>query len=227
MDIVKMLGNIIQKWGLIAGFHFVLFSGIIMYILKRTEKGKTLAYRIKEIFGKKPQLYDLHEHIMFTNLRKYIDYDIQHFRLSNKLREAIFKDFLLIQFITIKKHFQAFLNRGDVNLMSDELFRTRMQDCITEIVKSYEGKARSEGIPEVVIIKYNEWYESKIQAMHEFIITVCDDQDIYEDNYYKTKVIFEFITNINNLTIFEAKRTLIHLNGELNKVVYKGISHGD
>lgn len=227
MDIIKMLGSIIQKWGIIAGFHFVLFSVIILYLVKKTEKGKTLWYRVKEIFGKKPESNDLQDHVMFTNLRKYIDYDIQHFRLSNKLREAIFKDFLLFQFTVIKKHFQSFLKRGDVNLMSDELFRTKMEDCITEIVRSYEAKARSEGIPEIVITKYNEWYESKIQAMYEFIVVVCDDKDIYEDNYSKTRVIFEFITNINNLTIFEAKRTLIHLNGELNKVVYKGISHDD
>lgn len=225
MDIVKILGGIVQKWGVIAGLHFVFFSAIILYIIRKTEKGKTLLYRIKEIFGKKQQLNDLLDHVMFTNLRKYIGYDIQHFRLSNKLREAIFKDFLLFQFIVIQKHFEVFLNRGDINLMSNELFRARMEDCITEIVNSYESKARSEGIPEIVIIKYNEWYESKVLAIREFIVTVCTDKDIYEDNYSKTKVIFEFITNINNLTIFEAKKTLIHLNGELNSIRYKGISH--
>ena len=146
MDIIKMLGSIIQKWGIIAGFHFVLFSGILLYLVKKTEKGKTLWYRIKEIFGKKSEPNDLQDHIMFTNLRKYIDYDIQHFRLSNRLREAIFKDFLLFQFTVIKKHFQSFLRRGDVNLMSDELFRTRMEDCITEIVKSYEERILEKGV---------------------------------------------------------------------------------
>lgn len=223
MDYISILGNIIKNWGILAGFHFVVLSVVLYILFHRTERGKTIFSHIKEVlFGNKPK-NDLANHIMFVNLRKYINYDIQHFTLNEKLREAIFKDFLMIKFTIVKLQFEQFLSRGDLDAMSDKLYQEKMQECISDIVKSYEYKAKEMGIPDVAIARFNEWYDDKVQAMYAFIITVCEDTDIYNDNYTKTRVIFDFINHINNFTILGIKKVLLSFNGELNKQSYKGI----
>ena len=151
--------------------------------------------------------------------------DIQHFELGEKLREAIFRDFLLIKFTIIKKQFEAFLERGDLEAMSDQLFVERMQECISEIIKGYEYKAKEMGIPEIAVKRYTEWHDDKIQAIYAYITSVCEDKDVYKDNHTKTRVIFDFMNHINNFTILGVKKVLLSFNGELNKQTYKGITY--
>lgn len=164
----------------------------------------------------------LANHKMFHNLRIYLNYEIQHLVIGEKLREALFRDFLIFHFTCIKNEYIHFLERGDLEKMNSDIFKARMIECQDNIVRKYEEKALQEGIPEVVIQKYNEWNEQRIRDCYDYIANVCDEQ-VFQTNTAKTAVIFDFMIHILNLTVMSAKDTLIRLNGELDKVVYKGI----
>lgn len=226
MEIVQLLLQIVKKYGIVAGIHTVILASILFIIIKRTVKGKNIWEFIRDSFEKKGPR-GLSNHPMFVNLRRYINYDIQHLVINDRIREAIFKDFLLIKFSVIQKHFETFLSRGDLDLMSDDLYYQRMTDSVAEIIKSYENKVRDEGIPAIVVVKFSKWHEDIVFALYDYIKTVCDDRDIYTDNYAKTTVIFDFVNHINNLTLLSAKKTLIDLNGEISKLTYKGIRGDD
>lgn len=161
-------------------------------------------------------------HKLFQNLRIYLNYEIQHLVIGEKLREALFRDFLIFHFTCIKNEYTHFLERGDLEKMDAQTYKLRMMECQENIVKFYEEKAIREGIPDVVIRKYNEWNEQRIKDCYEYISNICDEQ-IFQTNTAKTAVIFDFMIHILNLTVISAKDTVIRLNGELDKVVYKGI----
>jgi len=225
MDVIEILGEITKKWGIIAGFHFLLFSAIIYSLIHKTSNGKTVWSYIKKIlFHKTRTQYDLSNHIMFINLRKYINYDIKHFTLGEKLREAIFRDFLLIKFTIVEDEFKKIIEDNNLELMSNEVYSKRMQDCIANIVRMYEIRAKENGIPDIAINRFNEWYDDKVQAIYAFIISVCEDTDIYNNNNIKTKVIFDFMNHINNFTILGIRKVLLGFNGELSKLTYKGVT---
>ena len=221
MDYVQILGEIIKRWGLIAGFHFLLFSAIIYILIHKTNNGKTIW---NKLFHKTKIKYNLSNHVMFINLRKYINYDIKHFTLGEKLREAIFRDFLLIKFTIVEDEFKKIIEDDNLELMSNEVFSKKMQDCIANIVRMYEIKAKESGIPDIAINRFNEWYDDKVQAIYAFIISVCEDTDIYNNNNIKTKVIFDFMNHINNFTILGIRKVLLGFNGELSKLTYKGVT---
>jgi len=222
MDVIEILGEITKKWGLVAGFHFLLFSTIIYILIHKTINGKTLW---NKLFNKTKTKYNLSNHVMFVNLRKYINYDIKHFTLGERLREAIFRDFLLIKFTIVEDEFKKVIEDNTLELMSNEVYSKRMLDCIVNIVKLYEIKAKEAGIPDIAITRFTEWYDDKVQAIYAFIINVCEDTDIYNDNNIKTKVIFDFMNHINNFTILGIRKVLLDFNGELSKLTYKGITY--
>jgi hypothetical protein len=98
-----------------------------------------------------------------------------------------------------------------------------MLESVNNIVRKYEQKALQDEIPQIVIDRFNEWHSERIKQTFEVINDVCYD-DIYSTNTMKTKIIFDYILVIVNWTIADAKKTLINLNGELNKITYKGIT---
>lgn len=232
MDILKTIINFASAKGLVLTIH-VTAIGTFVYFLVKSESFRT---RVSDALKRLIRFNrtdnhgytqdDLKNHALFTRLRKYINYDIQHFKLGEPLREAIFKDFLLFKFTALQKHFENFLSKGDLTKMSDGLYKSRMLECVDEIIKTYERKAVEEGIPNIVIIKFNNWHRNRIEAVYDYISQVCDD-DLFESNIIKTRMIFDFIVHINNFTLIDAKKTLIHMNGELSKETYKGIKAKD
>jgi hypothetical protein len=166
---------------------------------------------------------DLIDHHMFYSLKTYLSYEIQNLYIPERLRDAIFKDFLIFKLSSIRHSFENFLKKGDLEKLTPTAYHTRMLECINEIVRRYEAKALDQKIPQVVIDRFNYWNSDHIRQLYNVINDVCDD-DIYTNNTIKTKIIFDYVVVVINWTISDAKKTLIDLNGELNKITYKGIS---
>lgn len=227
MDIVDLIEKVFQKWGWkgLIPFGIITIIGGTLWKIPSSRK-YALRYLRRFVFKRVEQL-DLTDHLMFLNLNKFIVNDIKHFKLKNKLREAIFRDFLLIKFMSVKRNFESFISTHDLNSMSSSKFQARLLECMNDITRDYERRALEQGIPEIVISKFNEWNEPKVSAIYEYVGDVCDDNELYPDNFTKMRIILDFIYHINNFTIMDAKKTLTYLNGQLNDVVYKGITNSD
>lgn len=173
--------------------------------------------------GMKITQEDLVDHHMFYSLKTYLSYEIQQLYIPERLRNALFKDFLIFKLTSIRHAFENFLKKGDLEKLSPGAYHTRMLECINEILRRYESKALEEKVPQVVIDRFNQWHSDRVKQMYEVINDVCDD-DAYANNTIRTKIIFDFVVVVINWTISDAKKTLINLNGELNKIEYKGIT---
>lgn len=226
MDLFKIVFEFAKEKGTLSTLTILLFCTISIVIVFNAKKD-VFKNLWKRIFGKKNTIFDqtkLLDHHLFYQLRRYINRDIQYFSLSEKLREALFKDLLLFKFTAIQKAYLSFLLKGDMEQLSQSAFHNKMSEIREDIIKAYETKALEEKMPLIVLEKFNEWHKDRIDAIYNWIDLVCEEE-IYSTNAERTKVIFDFIVHINNQTILDAKKTLINLNGALNNVTYKGITY--
>lgn len=221
-DINTLIANLLKS-GNLKSIIVVVIS--VLLLMAGHVTYKFLIKKIENWKVKKSELTqkDLLNHAMFQNLRTYLNYEIQHLVIGERLREAIFRDFLIFVFTSVKKEFTFFLENGDMEKMSSHLYLTRILECNDNVIKKYEQKAIDEGMPQIILTKFNEWHQCRIDSTYEFLKEVCSD-DIFLSNTDKTKVIFDFMVHILNMTIVDAKKTIVNLNGQLDDVVYKGVT---
>jgi len=223
MEFVKLITDLIQKNGL----SFVIVLMFLALIAGLGILGFKWALKVIDhmrINGIGIDQDDLANHAVFQTIRKNINYDIHNLVIGEKLREAIFRDFLMFVFSSTRDELQNFLNRGNLDKMDDSLYKTRLLETIDSMIKGYEGKAITEGIPPVVVQKFNDWHNSRITMLYDFLNDICDSQELFDSNIARTKIVFDFFVHLLNLTIVDARKTLVTLNGQLDPVVYKGIS---
>lgn len=163
-------------------------------------------------------------HSFFRSVQKMINYEIQHIEIKERLRRAIFRDFLLIIFTVYHDKIRNFVTSGNMDQMSSELFHNKLHSLVTEIIQEYERLAIREKIPEAVITKYNKWHQDKTEVIYRFVDDVCEADDWYVSNSVKFYSFLNQMTSILDLTLIDARKTLVHLNGELDKIEYKGIT---
>jgi hypothetical protein len=220
-SLLKLIFGFLDKhtiWELIAYISlFILLCFIILGFKLLWIKIRKPKHNIKVTQA------NLAEHHMFYSLKTYLSYEIQQLYIPERLRNAIFKDLLIFKLTSIRHSFENFLKRGDLEKLTPGAFHTRMLECVNEILRRYEAKALEEKIPQIVIDRFNQWHSDRIKQMYETINDVCDDES-FSNNSIRTKIIFDSIVVVINWTISDARKTLINLNGELNKVEYKGIT---
>lgn len=221
MNLYELIAQIILKYG-IKVFYVILFSCAAYLAWTKSYK-----YLFNKIFNRRKsqnnyKQKDLYNHHLFQKLRTYLSYEIQYLVIGERLREAVFRDLLIIMFTSIKNEFLHFLEKGNIERMDSSLYRTRILGCIDNIMKEYKEKARKNDIPEIVLIKFDEWYRDYTEAIYSFIKDIDNDRT-FLSNAAKTSVIFDFMVHVLNMTVVNARKTLVHLNGELDGTMYKGI----
>ncbi len=167
---------------------------------------------------------ELLNHTFFRSIKKMTSYEIQHLDIKERLRRAIFRDFLLIKFTVIHNRIRAFIMAGDMNQMDTNTFHDKLSLLVTDIITEYEATALDEEIPEIVISKFNKWHSGKAETVFNFVNDICEADDWYVLNTVKFYSFLNQMVSILDLTLIDARKTLINLNGELDKVVYKGIT---
>ena len=167
---------------------------------------------------------ELMNHSFFRTVKQMINYEIQHIDIKERLRRAIFRDFLLIKFTVIHDRIKNFITAGNMDSMSSELFHNKLHSLITEIIQDYEALAIKETIPDIVIAKFNGWHRDKAAIVYKFVDDICEADDWYVSNTVKFYSFLNQMTSILDLTLIDARKTLVHLNGELDAVVYKEIT---
>ena len=167
---------------------------------------------------------ELMNHSFFRTVQKMINYEIHHIDIKERLRRAVFRDFLLIKFTVIQDKIRSFVLSGDMDLMSSDVFHNKLHALITEIIREYESIALQQGIPDIVVNKFNKWHQDKAEIVYNFVNDICEADDWYVSNSVKFYSFLNQMVSILDLTLIDARKTLIALNGDLSKLIYKGIS---
>jgi len=230
LEILKFLYEVATKDGL--GFIFALallallvfsWPTILKVIKKALEKvGRTIGEE-NEVDVDQESLYT---HPFFREVNRKLNWEVPHFRIEDSLRSALCKDFLMIKLSAIAAKCKSFIAAGDMNKLTEEDFMRRLDLLVLDIIKEYEDKARQEKIPDIFISRFNDWHSGRIEVIYKFLqdITEPSANDFYQTNTTKFYSFLNLMTVIMDLTLLDAGKTIIHLNGELSKETYKGIT---
>jgi len=166
--------------------------------------------------------YDILKHDIFINLEDYINSRIFALVINERLRSAIYIDFLGIKFGAIHQELYEFFERGDVNRLPKEEFRYKFLELIVNIIVLYEGRARMTGIPHIAISRFNQWHRKTVDHI------TCEIKRLTSPLRVKlnSEIAMEILDVINEsleATLNECQVALKELNGQLDMVEYKGI----
>lgn len=221
MDIVKILIEIAKS----GNIKIIVLVVVLLFVFYGIKLGYQFISKVIATY-KFPQAAeiktkDLINHRLFRELACKISYDIKHLKIDEPLRQAIFRDFIGYEFEAIRDGYLKLIASDLDELTNDEL-KNKLTETIIDIINNYEAKARQGLIPEIVISKFNEWHKDRINQLRDCINEICEDP-VLRSNAFKVKVFFDFNVWVIFLTINDAAKTLIYLNGELSNQTYKGI----
>ena len=185
---------------------------------------------IKSLFGKwfKPRMNSMvyaPKDILLSKLRYYLDFKIESLEMTEYGRTKIFRDLLRYKFESYEEMITNIEEIENFDGLGRRELYNAIIGCLASITESFEIKAKSEGIPSIVIHKYKSWRKSTLDYTlknAEFITM----SPIYKTNKDIMNAVYLLNIALLELTIAEAEKGLSDLNGELTGLEYKGYTIG-
>jgi len=178
----------------------------------------------KEDFVTEHSCHELLTHTFFRSITRMIDQEIDKLEIVEPLRAKIFKNFLKIQFNVTHDLVRDFILEDHMNDLDIKVFHSKLYALVTKIINDYEAIAIKDEIPPIVIEKFNKWHNDKIDTIYNFINDICEAGDWYGSNTVRFYSFLTQLVSMLDLTLLDARKTLVLLNGELDKVTYKGVT---
>lgn len=158
--------------------------------------------------------------ILNSKLVYWIELKIPSFELNEKVRTSILTDMLLIKFNLFKSKL-ALMETSDIDDISSNQLYNRIIKCLADITTEFDNKIRVEGIPEIVISRYNErhkkTYDYFLLTLESLILS-----DVYDSNKCRLDVFHLLLIGYLQTIILDVEQILSTLNGSLSGKYYKG-----
>lgn len=231
MDSVTQLGTAIQNYGLtsvlIGAIIYLVIQAITMVIKFLLERKKEKKEEPKQDTAIKNNKYIPHEIMSIKQLKNYhtilikidslIKVRIPLMNLGGPVRTKIFKNMLTIYFNNFKKAIDELLE-DDINL---DNFGYKNQTMIDKVLTDSTEQWREDGIPPIVISKFQDWNSSRI-AYITLTINDINSSQVIDTAVEKEYMALNLYSGVIYLTFIDAEKTLINLNGDLTGQYYKG-----
>lgn len=166
---------------------------------------------------------ELKFHTFFSNAEYRIVAEIPSLEImpEKPVKERMYKDLILIE---TKVIYDSCLEIIDMDFAdwSAEQWQNAIAKKVTDMISTISKKCREEGIPDIVIIKYNRWNMASFDMLYEYI-KILGMSATYPDNLTRTNTLL-IIMNLLLVTIVaDAEKSLRELNGEVAGKQYKGL----
>lgn len=162
--------------------------------------------------------------VLLSKITYWTEFKINHLNIIDNGRRAIFKDLLMIKFLTFKDYINKSHTIYTNKMGSSELY-TAIVTCFNESIGQYNVRAKELKIPDIVLSKFNEWQIKSFEFTLKSAELICYS-NVYGNNDMRIQAVFSLFTAMMELTIAEAEKTLTDLNGELSGIEYKGVVCG-
>lgn len=196
---------------------FPSLSGIILFFLK------LFIYDRHILLGKdkkkKVEEKSTPAHPIFLEIKELLR-EIAYQDFGNAGKNAIFKSMINTQYNMYISHIEQFLKNATFGSPID--LRDRCRNLILTIVSDYEQKWVMDGIPLIVIQKFREINQTRLDLLLSDIDTIA----FYRFNIEKDETIFYIIISITFMLKFglttDSINVIKQLNGELKGITFNG-----
>ena len=173
-----------------------------------------------------PTPVDLLRHVFFGTMDLYLKTKVLSLSLPEKGRELIFRDFLKIKFQTFTTNVYSWLveHQQNLNHMDAETLNTEILKLVANGVQEYETRAEKEGIPHVVVERFRKFHNPHVDFVSANITNVCQCEWLIVSNTERMGFILNSLMHAFEVTLIDAEAVLCDINGELDGVVYKGVT---
>lgn len=213
---------IIADYGLLGGISIVLviFVGFILYkfIVAKidiwaTKKKSNTTNMIKD---------NLKYHSFFTDAKYKLSIEIPNieFNPNEPVRQRLFRTLIRLRVQTIMDKVTEFVGR-DMDSWGADQWANEFNDMITNTITEFDRRAREEGVPDVVISKFNRWHLKILETVNDNV-TKLVNSTIYNTNVARTNTLLFIMNLLLTTTISDAETTILSLNGEISGLEYKG-----
>ena len=209
--------NIYKETGII-GTVLILFAFVIMKIvhdLFKEDSGTVLNIMKKY---KKIDLSLMKRKFLYIKNVKLKDIEI----VCEK-RKLIFIDFTSIRIDSFLEMMDLFESSDTRNMTKQELFYF-IKENMTKYTDRTNNEALSAGIPSVVCELIRNEEKDEQEVLSNVIKNICFSEFLYKTNQEKITVICDFFCTILDSAIANLERSLDVLNGQLDGIIYRGIS---
>ena len=208
LEILELLG----KYG-----APLIITAIVLYAGLRY-----LNMRLKRL-EEKP-LPCLERHHFFSVMERALKVTIPQMDIAEPGRALLARDFLRFKVESFSTKMLEFVRRPSLNDFPPEAFSSQISEVLSQCIQDYEERARREGIPEIYLRKFGEWHKQTVDMTLAYIDVLSQCEAQYHQNYERLASVLSWLEVAFQWTFVDAEKTLASLNGELDGVVYKGIT---
>lgn len=225
MDSITQLGNAIEDYGItsiiIGAIIYLIVQTIIMSVKFFLEKKKEKKEKNASNNYTPHEIMDIqqlrHYHTILIKIDSLIKVRVPLMNLGGPVRTKIFQKMLTIYFNNCKEAIDELLN-DDITL---ENFGYKNQSMIDKVLTKSVKEWEEDGIPPVVIAKFQQWNSSRISYVTLTLSDISSSQ-VVDTVVEKQYIALNLYSGVIYLTFIDAEKTLINLNGDLTGQYYKG-----
>lgn len=170
---------------------------------------------------------ELKLHTFFNNAEYRIAVEIPALDLipDKPVKEKMYKDLIITEMKVIYDICREII-AFDMNDWTPAMWQNEISKKVTEMISTFAKKAKDNGIPDIVIVKYNRWNMSSFEMLYEYI-KILASSTTYPDNMSRTNTLLIMMTLLLVTIVADAEKSLSELNGEVAGKEYKGMKLED
>lgn len=229
MESITQIGIAIQNYGITsiaigAAIYLVvqIVTTLVKYFLEERKDRKENKQKAKAEETLTPhKVFSVKElrsyHTILVKIDSLVKTRIPLMTLGGPVRTKIFKSMLIIYFSNFKRAVDELLDE-EITLNN---FYYKNEAMITEVLEQTMHDWEEDGIPIVVITKFQEWNSKRIAYLNLSLNDV-DSSQVIDNVVEKQYMALNLYSGIVYLTFVDAEKTLSTLNGSLTGQYYKG-----
>lgn len=229
MESITQIGTAIQNYGITsiaigAAIYLVvqIVTTLVKYFLEERKDKKENKQKVKAEDTFIPhKVFSVKElrsyHTILVKIDSLVKTRIPLMTLGGPVRTKIFKSMLIIYFSNFKRAVDELLDE-EITLNN---FYYKNEAMITEVLEQTMHDWEEDGIPIVVITKFQEWNSKRIAYLN-LSLNDIDSSQVIDNVVEKQYMALNLYSGIVYLTFVDAEKTLSTLNGSLTGQYYKG-----
>lgn len=229
MESITQIGIAIQNYGITsiaigAAIYLVvqIVTTLVKYFLEERKDRKENEQKAKAEETLTPhKIFSVKElrsyHTILVKIDSLVKTRIPLMTLGGPVRTKIFKSMLIIYFSNFKRAVDELLDE-EITLNN---FYYKNEAMITEVLEQTMHDWEEDGIPIVVITKFQEWNSKRIAYLN-LSLNDIDSSQVIDNAVEKQYMALNLYSGIVYLTFVDAEKTLSTLNGSLTGQYYKG-----